>query len=667
MPYLVRAFVGVAFVSASFGALAQEQAPPQPLLHSLPADQALSVLNLGEPGLETARSAEAFGERSAALSALLQHYRTVYPKAPPETPSPETLQTADRIVNHIFQWGPYEPADYGKEVDWDADPRGDIEWVAAMYRFYWAGPLAAAYRQTSDEKYADAFVKLASDWIAKHPLEQADRAHPIYTKWRGYAWLDIQTGRRAESICQAFPSLVHAQVFTPEFLGLLLASLYDHQVKTETFPLKRAHNKAIFEQRGFVEVARTFPEFKDSTRWLQLALDRTRMSLLEQTTNDGVQREWALGYHRAVLDDALWIMQEMKEAGVTVPDDMRDRAHRMADYLFAVATPDLGYPMFGDASRPAGITDRQHGGLYKELIKLSKFFHDPKYRAYANLDLTTLPKEGSFAFPEAGAYVLRNGWGTNGIYFAMHNPPPALSSHDQPDNGTFELFAYGRWLMTDTGFYTYGHDEALRAWHRQTRVHQTLTLDGKDSKVQGRQLLWSTTPELDTIVIENEAYPELRHWRTVWFVEHSFLVILDEAVGEAAGALDLHFQFAPGDLRVNAEKNSAHTMFEDSNVLVATAEGSPVRIEEEEGWTSSGYGQREPRRAIRFRHTQSAPAAFLTVVHPYRGAEPPKVSASLPAGFRPGDAAATVVVEVSSRAWNLSRAAIAPLPASQTP
>jgi heparan-sulfate lyase len=73
-------------------------------------------------------------------------------------------------------------------------------------------------------------------------------------------------------------------------------------------------------------------------------------------------------------------------------------------------------------------------------------------------------------------------------------PPPGISGHDQPDNGTFELYAYGRWLMTDSGFYTYGHDKAARAWHRQTRVHQTLTLDNKDSKTDGRLRLWHSSP-----------------------------------------------------------------------------------------------------------------------------------------------------------------------------
>ena len=56
--------------------------------------------------------------------------------------------------------------------------------------------------------------------------------------------------------------------------------------------------------------------------------------------------------------------------------------------------------------------------------------------------------------------MLHDQWGSEQIYFALHGPPPGISGHDQPDNGTFELCAFGRWLMPDTGFYTYGH--ALR-------------------------------------------------------------------------------------------------------------------------------------------------------------------------------------------------------------
>ena len=121
----------------------------------------------------------------------------------------------------MFQWGPYKPADYGTNIDWTINPADDIEWVAAIYRFYWADDLAKAYAATRDDKYARAFVELTTDWIAKHPLDDWTRTHPTLTHWKGFAWLDLQTGIRATRAVAAFKAMLHSDAVTPEFLAHL--------------------------------------------------------------------------------------------------------------------------------------------------------------------------------------------------------------------------------------------------------------------------------------------------------------------------------------------------------------------------------------------------------------------------------------------------------------
>jgi heparan-sulfate lyase len=627
-------------------------------LRSLPPDRILETLDLEAPGLEAAQRAARAGDRLGALAVLRDQFRVRHPlPEPPPVVDPEVLADAERITRRIFQWGPYEPAAYGEPMDWAADPRGDIEWVAAMHRFHWAAPLADAYRATRDEKYAAAFVALATDWIARHPLERRDVTHPIYAHWRGYPWLDIQTGIRSDRICAAIPALVHAAAFSPEFLGVLLASLHDHQVKTEREPMGRVHNKAIFEQRGFSHVAAFVPEFRDSARWMALCLERSRESLLAQTTEDGVQREWCFGYHGGVLADALAIMERAEAAGLAVPADYRDRLRLMTDYVFAMATPRLGGPMFGDAARQENESaDRSRWPLHRRLIAASDFFGDPKYAALAAGDVGRLPAEASFTFPAAGTSVLRDGWGPEQIALWLHCPPAGIRGHDSADNGTFELFAFGRWLMPDSGFYTYGHDPVGRAWHRRTSVHQTLTLDGKDAAIDGRQRLWQTLPDGSVVVtVENPSYPGLVHRRTVWFVDRRFFVLLDEAIGSAAGDLDLHFQLAAGPAMIDSAAHRATTGFADANVLVWQDPRAPVSLHEEEGWHAWKYGHRERRPAFRFRRAGSAPAAFLTVVHPFRGTRRPDVSAALAAGFEVGADRVECAVSADGDAWRIGR------------
>ena len=258
------------------------------------------------------------------------------------------------------------------------------------------------------------------------------------------------------------------------------------------------------------------------------------------------------GVSQRALRDRSRFMERMDEFGIAMPEEYRNRVRGMFDYILGIATPELGYPMFGDTSRnhDAG-EDRSHWQLYSELVQATELFGDPKYAARAKLEPGHLPEQTSYAFRDAGMYALRNEWGRDQIYFALHCSPPAISGHDQNDNGTFELFAYGRWLMTDSGYYTYGHDPEGRAWHRQTRVHQTLTLDGQNTRVDGKALLWHAAPELTAVAVENGSYKDLTHRRTVWFVEEKFFVILDEAIGDTPGALDLHFTFAPGEIEAN--------------------------------------------------------------------------------------------------------------------
>ena len=640
-----------------------EGGPPQ-LISLVPAN-VMAVLDLGRPGLEGVRAAAERGGGAGALAALRAYYRERFPLGTPEAKERQYAGTADQIVERVFQWAHYPPARYGEDMDWDADPAHDIEWVAVMHRFNWAPTLAHAFAKTRDEKYARTFVELATDWILKHRLEDSlDRELPGYGR-PGFAWLDIQTGIRAHSLCQVFPVFIHADAFTPEFLGLLLASLHDHQIKSLRIPKPFVHNKSMMEIRGIAAVAATFPEFRESRPWLEEAGRRAEAHLFAQTTDDGVQTEWCGGYHLCVLRDGLDILDELRSAGLDGSKEYVERLRLMTDYLLAMATPDLGFPIFGDTKRsPAVSTERSSWPLHGFLEQASERWGDAKYAARANLDEAPLPEKTSYAFTKAGHYVLRDRWGPDQIYMALHCTPPSLQQtgkrvcgHDAPDNGTFELYAFGRWLMTDTGHYVYGNcpEADERKWHRLTRNHQTLTLDGEDAWVQGRALLWRSDADGDLVVMENESYPGLVHRRTVWFVNREFFVFLDEAIGDAQGELGLHFQFAPGEVEVNADEKWARTCSPDTNVLVWQGADAPVAIRSSLGWTACEYGRRERRTAVEFAGHGAAPAVFLTMVVPYRGETSPAVAARMLHAFVVGDRAVEVDVTVAGRSWRISR------------
>jgi heparan-sulfate lyase len=159
---------------------------------------------------------------------------------------------------------------------------------------------------------------------------------------------------------------------------------------------------------------------------------------------------------------------------------------------------------------------------------------------------------------------MRSGWDEDAVCLVLKCGPDG-GGHSQPDNGTFDLYAGGRNLMPDAGSYIYSGNPEGRAWFRQTKVHQTLTLDGKNSKYDPRQLLWQPGDSLDILVVENESYENLTHRRAVFFVDKRYFVIVDEAFGSATGDVAIHFQLAPGggDAVFNRVNNSAQTGFNE--------------------------------------------------------------------------------------------------------
>jgi heparan-sulfate lyase len=185
--------------------------------------------------------------------------------------------------------------------------------------------------------------------------------------------------------------------------------------------------------------------------------------------------------------------------------------------------------------------------------------------------------------------------------------------------------------MPDGGSYIYSGDPEGRAWFRQTKVHQTLTLNNANSAYAPRQLLWKPGKDLDVLVVENASYPDLTHRRAVLFIDQKYFIIVDEAIGVATGNVDLHFQLAPGDAVFNKESLAVQSDFADGwNVRVQPVKQKDMLLGEEEGWVSFLYTKKQPRPAFQYR-IKKAPdegVRFVTVVAPYEGA-PPDIGAEI--------------------------------------
>jgi len=376
-------------------------------------------------------------------------------------------------------------------------------------------------------------------------------------------------------------------------------------------------NWALMEAEGMAFIAITFPEFKDSDKWRDEAISRFAQEMHNQVYADGHQRELAMGYH---IGSIRWFQRTFELASINGQQDAFPASYltiveKMCEVPMKLGFPDGTTTQFGDSWSGKPGQYNEHFRKWAALFDREDFL----YMATEGKEGTP-PDSTAFAFPVSGLYSMRSGWKTDAICLVLKCGPDG-GGHCQPDNGTFELYAGGRHLMPDAGSYIYSGDPENRAWFRQTKVHQTLTLNGENSVYAPKLLLWKPGEDLDVLVVENESYPNLTHRRAVLFVEKKFFVIIDEAFGEGLGDVDIHFQLAPGKANFDHKNLSVHTDFADGwNVFVQTMRQPGLSFAEEEGQVSFVYTKKEPRPAFRYRIRKKDKASgvrFVTVVAPY--------------------------------------------------
>ena len=292
----------------------------------------------------------------------------------------------------------------------------------------------------------------------------------------------------------------------------------------------------------------------------------------------------------------------------------------MSEVPMKLCLPDGTNAQFGDSW--AGIP----GQYDKQFKKWSILFNRNDFMFLGSKGKKgKMPKNTAFALENSGLYSMRSDWSNKAICLVLKCGPDA-GFHGQPDNGTFTLYAGERTLMPDSGSYVYDGDPEWRNWFRQTKVHQTLTLNGKNTDFKPKLIKWETSTNLDVLVIENAGYSDLTHRRSLFFIDKKYFVIVDEAIGTAVGNVDIHFQLAPDKAIYNNKKFSVQSDFKDGwNVFVRTNRQQNLELNKEEGWVSFKYTTKETRPAFHYRLKKtnaSQTMRFITVVAPYKNEIP---------------------------------------------
>lgn len=150
------------------------------------------------------------------------------------------------------------------------------------------------------------------------------------------------------------------------------------------------------------------------------------------------------------------------------------------------------------------------------------------------------PPPPSRVFPKRGSAVLRSGWGPNATVISLRAGP--WFNHEHEDEGSFQIAAWGRRLVTEEGFASYYTDPHYQTYFSQAAGHNVVLIDGdpfSQAALNGRYWAafkhpyisaWLLSPSFDYLSANlTSAYDGRlgKYERDFFFLKPDILVVLD--------------------------------------------------------------------------------------------------------------------------------------------
>ncbi|HEX9653598.1 MAG TPA: heparinase II/III-family protein, partial [bacterium] len=248
-----------------------------------------------------------------------------------------------------------------------------------------------------------------------------------------------------------------------------------------------------------------------------------------------------------------------------------------------------------------------------------------------------------------GVYVMRSDWSHDARYLIV-DAGLFGSSHGHEDKLSFELFAFGKPFIIESGTYTYVYNR----WHQyfeSSFAHNTIVVDNRSQLRHPNEDHWVSLPvqtgtppqKLPNVWISNQNvdYLESRydegygnrkedilkgvtHTRRILFVKPDYWILWDVVDGPGSHAIAQLFHFAAEtEVGIEDQKNIRVNYPDGPALFIASlgrAEMSLAKIVGEEdpiqGWISPEYGSKIPAPVVEVESQGELPRAFVSVLYP---------------------------------------------------
>ncbi len=451
-----------------------------------------AAVSLGQSGKKASgfrKLADYFADAlNSEWERILKGLKTAVP------PDPDALKDT---LNHKIKCWHDQVVQFGDRIDWMPVSKMNFDSIAGFHYFGWFVPVLNAYIQTGDKRYGNFVVDIVEQYYAmrKDPRwKSTDGRHSL----KNYVFNQLGAAARVEIWLKAYMALIHHGGLTTKasesLLKLLLGygrALFLHSKEFW------AHNIQTHGCRALFQLARTLPEFSESTRWDRRATER----LCEQITigffSDGFHRErvWGYGSHTlSSLSQAYEFAQG--HGGLGEYQAAYLKALRNAYRFYARSAgprPKLQMPTYGDA----GMGSRAHS-----ILEHGRRFFPANTDENLGVDRTK-----SYLFRPSGFAIMRNGDDKDSAYVSV-NFGKFAGWHSHWDLLSMNFWAYGEMLLEEEcRFGPYGNP--LDVQFRAPEAHNLLTIDGMVydcREVAGEEVAWFSNDAVDYFSATHFAY-----------------------------------------------------------------------------------------------------------------------------------------------------------------
>ncbi len=441
-----------------------------------------------------------------------------------------------------------------------------------------------AYANCGDPKYAEAMIRYVRSFYrtaARPPAQRPKTLFGAYGPWRSLN----ASGRILGGYLPAtYREIGAAACVTDADRVMFLKMFWEHADYCHLLLDEHvAHNFEVGVLLGLLNMVVTFPDFRDSKRWLERTGTRFSENLRDCTLDDGGLYE-RTGYHFAVWAAFMRHYHELREAGAPLPPEFAQRLERMSEASLWIMSPTLEFPLFGlgdmnrwtsDMGRAAGIFQRRADFAY--VASGGRQGHPPASLARV--------------LPYTGWLTMRSNWSPSALYMAVNfngNPRSQAGHYDQL---SFGLWAFGRPWMTNPGSTTSDGQE-YRSWSGATLGANTVMVDDVSQDRwdnSGRLEAWEDLPGVNWSAAASWAYRGLAgtHRRQIAFLrsEPGYWLMVDRLTGDGKPH-DYRWlgHFQPTKLSIDATTKAVATAVQDGKRLwLLPARPGTLHVEQGEG------------------------------------------------------------------------------------